>query len=322
MKRWIRWICALLLLPPLLSIPVGYWMASGSLHPPRRPLTAQMITQAGVVFREVHATREDLIVTARDGTILRGWLAHPESTITGDRDSLDWVLVFHGIADNRMGVFEHAEFILRAGYGVVMMDSRAHGESGGEMTTLGWKERGDVHAIISALESRENVRCVYALGVSMGAAIALQAAGEDTRIAGVIAEAPFSSLREASYDYASFHLNPWLARIFLRPGVEAGILKIEREGGFKVEAISPERAVSTRTFPVLLIGDGDDGTLPVRHVKTIYDAAIGQKWIWIVPHANHASGMGMALEEYERHCLDFLRAVHCSKPLQPDDPAH
>jgi pimeloyl-ACP methyl ester carboxylesterase len=285
-------------------------------------MTAQMITQAEVVFREAHATREDIFVTAPDGTILRGWLARPQSNLSGDSDPLDWVLVFHGIADNRMGVFDQGAFLVRAGYGVVLMDSRAHGESGGAIATLGWKERDDVRAIISALESREKVRCVYALGVSMGAAIALQAAGEDARIAGVIAEAPFSSLREASYDYSAFHLNPWIARILLRPGVEVGIRRIERDGEFKVEEISPEHAVSSRAFPVFLIGDGDDATLPARHVKTIYDAAKGQKWTWIVPHANHASGVGAARGEYERRCLDFLRAIRCSRPLQPEAPAH
>ncbi|MFZ0821487.1 MAG: alpha/beta fold hydrolase [Candidatus Acidiferrales bacterium] len=322
MKRWVRWTCALLVLPPLLSIPVGYWMASGSLHPPRRPLTAQMITQTEVVFHEAHATREDLNVTAADGTILRGWLVRPQSHLSDDKDSLDYVLVFHGIADNRMGVFDKAEFLVRAGYGVVLMDSRAHGESGGAIATLGWKERDDVRAIISALKSRENVRCIFALGVSMGAAIALQAAGEDARIDGVIAEAPFSSLREASYDYAAFHLDPWLARIYLRPGVEAGLWKIERESGFKVDAISPEHAVAARAFPVFLIGDEDDSTLPARHVIAIYKHAKGPKRIWIVAHANHASGMGVARDEYERRCLDFLRAIQCGRPMQHETPAH
>jgi pimeloyl-ACP methyl ester carboxylesterase len=298
-----------LLLPSLLSIPVSYWMASGSLRPARRPLTSQSITQAEVVFREAHATREDLIVTAPDGTILRGWLVRSSVGLADEKKPLDWVLLFHGIADNRMGVFDHAEFLIRAGYGVVMMDSRGHGESGGELTTLGWKERDDVRAIITDLEVKESVRCVFALGVSMGAAIALQAAAIDPRIAGVIAEAPFSSLREASYDYASFHLNPWIGRIPFRPGVEVGIWELERQAGFRVDDVSPARAVAERAFPVFLIGDGADETLPVRHVNAVYEAASGRKQIWIVPQAAHATGIGTAPAEYERRCLEFLRGI-------------
>ncbi len=316
MKRWIRWVCAALVLPSLLSIPVGYWMAAGALHPPRRQLTAQMIAQADSVFREARANKEDLDVTTSDGTVLRGWRVRPDPSASGKNQPLDWVLLFHGIGDNRTGVLDHAAFLLRAGYGVVLMDSRAHGESGGAFVTLGWKERGDVRAIISALEGRENVRCVFALGISMGAAIALQAAAGDARIAGVVAEAPFSSLREASYDYAAFHTNPWLARIPLRLGVEVGLWELERESGIRVNATSPERAAAARAFPIFLIGDGDDEKLPLRHVKAIYDAAIGPKRIWVVPHAHHASGLGTAPDEYELRCLNFLRSIQCSLPIQ------
>jgi pimeloyl-ACP methyl ester carboxylesterase len=318
LKHWTKWTLAVLLLPPLLSIPVSYWMAAGSLRPARRPLTSQSITQAEVVFRETHATREDLTVTAPDGTVLRGWLVRPNFGLVDQKEPFDWVLLFHGIADNRMGVFDHAEFLVRAGYGVVMMDSRGHGESGGEITTLGWKERDDVRSIITTLESKERVRSVMALGVSMGAAIALQAAAKDPRIAGVIAEAPFSSLREASYDYASFHLNPWLGRIPFRPGVEVGIWELERQTGFKVHDVSPEHAVAERAFPVFLIGDGSDETLPIRHVNAVYAAASGPRQIWIVPHAAHATGMGTAPAEYERRCLEFLHGIERSG----NAPAH
>ena len=51
----------------------------------------------------------------------------------------------------------------------------------------------------------------------MGGGIALQAAAVEPRISAVAAEAPFSSFREASYDYAGFHWNPWIGRIFFGP---------------------------------------------------------------------------------------------------------
>jgi len=49
---------------------------------------------------------------------------------------------------------------------------------------------------------RKQERRLFALGESMGAAIALQSAAIDPRIAGVVAESSFSDLREVSYDYA------------------------------------------------------------------------------------------------------------------------
>jgi alpha-beta hydrolase superfamily lysophospholipase len=109
-------------------------------------------------------------VLAPDGIALRGWKVRPPSP------NGNWVLLFHGISDNRTGVLGPAEFLLRHSYSVVMMDSRAHGQSGGEMATFGWKERYDTVAIATSPYASEDVHHLAALGVSMGAAIALQSA--------------------------------------------------------------------------------------------------------------------------------------------------
>jgi len=61
-----------------------------------------------------------------------------------------------------------AEFILAAGYGVVMMDARAHGESGGSMATYGYLERYDERVIVDALEATDRPAHIFALGESMG----------------------------------------------------------------------------------------------------------------------------------------------------------
>jgi hypothetical protein len=140
----------------------------------------------------------------------------------------------------------------------------------------------------------------------MGAGIALESATYDSRIGGVVAEAPFCSLREASYDYVGLHESPLLGRTLLRPAVAAGIYAMEKDGGFNVDEISPERAVTQRSFSILLIGDGDDRTLPLRHVRRIYASAIGPKQLWIVPNAPHAAGFGTEPTAYADHVLAFF----------------
>jgi alpha-beta hydrolase superfamily lysophospholipase len=233
-----------------------------------------------------------------------------------ERDTLNWVLLFHGVSDNRVGVLGVADFLLRAGYGIVMMDSRAHGESGGERATYGWKERDDVTAIVSALEVSVHPQCIFAFGVSMGGGIALQSAAVEPRLSAVAAEAPFSSFREASYDYAGFHRSPWLGRILFRPVVEAGFLATQKIAGFRASDVSPEKSVARRSFPILLIGDADDPVLPLRHQQIILAAAAGPKELWIVPGATHAGAMGVAPEEYSRGVLSFFAAARttCSVP--------
>ncbi len=183
----------------LLSAASGYIgnaIVPGVLHPAN--LNPERLEETAQLLKRTRATRVDFTVRANDGVELRGWKVVPPST------NGDWVLLFHGVSDNRTGDLGHAEFLLRHGYSVVMMDSRAHGKSGGDMATYGWKERYDTVAITDALYTSEKVRHLYAHGVSMGAAIALQSAAVEPRIAAVSAEDPFASRRDVTYDYAGW----------------------------------------------------------------------------------------------------------------------
>jgi len=285
------------------SAVVGYQEGPWILRPARRPLSPQSISEADYAFRSVGATREDFWVRASDGAVLRGWIGRP-STSSGD-----WVLLFHGISDNRGGMISYATFLLRAGYGVTLMDSRAQGESDGGLATYGWKERYDVRVILDALEVREHPRHIFLLGESMGAAIALQAASVDARIDGVVAESPFSNLREVAYDYAGLHWSPWLGETLFRPAVFFALRAVERDGDFRAEEVSPEAAVAVRAFPILLICGEADRTVPCRHAWRIFDAAAGPKQLWIVPNADHTQAYGEAPAEFERRVLGFYSAT-------------
>ena len=207
--RRIAYIIAALVLAEGAVALAGRALGPGVLHPMN--LNPARRAQADRIFQRTGATKTDFDVRAPDGIELCGWKVHPPSP------NGDWVLLFHGVSDNRTGVLGPAEILLRHGYSVIMMDSRAHGESGGDIATYGWKERYDTVAITNALYSTEKVSHLYALGISMGAAIALQSAAVEPRIEGVIAEDPFADLREVSYDYAGLHFSPFLGKTLFRP---------------------------------------------------------------------------------------------------------
>lgn len=134
MRRPLRIALIILLFPPTLAA-VGGWLAGPSfLHPVRRELTPALIREADVTFQEIHAKQEEFEVRASDGVPLRGWKVHAAST-PGTNPSQNWVLLFHGVADNRVGVLEHARLLLLAGYNVTMMDARARRQ---------WRSHGHV----------------------------------------------------------------------------------------------------------------------------------------------------------------------------------
>jgi uncharacterized protein len=298
MKRLAYIAIIILALLPIAAGIIGHNIGPGILHPAN--LNPQREAETNQMLARTGAHKTDFIVRADDSTELRGWKIAPPSP------NNDWVLLFHGVSDNRSGVLGHAEFLLRHNYSVVMMDSRAHGESGGAMCTYGWLERHDTVAITDALYKSENVRNLYALGVSMGAAIALQSAAIEPRIKAVAAEDPFASLREVNYDYAGLDLSPLLGKTLFRPATILALDAIEKAGGFDPDEVSPEKAVAQRQFPILLICGTNDHRIPCRHAQAIYNAAIGPKELWIVPGAGHAMASGQAPAEYETRVISFF----------------
>jgi uncharacterized protein len=341
-RRFIRILLILLLLPPILAGIAGWLVAPNFLHPVRRELTPDLIREADASFAQSGGHREDFNVRAPDGILLRGWIVRP------DHPNGNWVLLFHGVADNRIGVVAHSEFLLRAGYSVVMMDARAHGASEGQIGTYGWLERNATRATIDALLAQERrVRTdlqmeqghgppasmgnfpvryphppvpptphIFALGESMGAGIALQSAGADPRIEAVVAEASFATLREASYDYAGLRRSPFLGKTLFAPFNWMLLYRGEKLTGLPVAEVSPEKAVATRAFPVLLICDEKDEALPCRHTQRIYAAARGPKQFWEVPGAFHTAAIGFQPAEFQRRVLDFYANVAQAKPVQ------
>src|SRR6202521_2694164 len=257
-RRLIRIVLILLLFPPFLAALAGWLVGPAYLHPIRRELTPDLIREAEASFAFSGGHCEDFNVRAPDGVMLRGW------KVSAPQPNGSWVLLFHGVADNRVGVIGQSEFLLRAGYGVVMMDARAHGSSEGPVATYGWLERSDTRAIIDALASNEHPKHLFALGESMGAGIVLQSAAADPRIEAVVAEASFANLREAAYDYAGLRKYPWLGKTLFAPGTWTLLYRDEKLAGFPAADVSPVKAVDSRAFPVLLICDEKDDALPRR----------------------------------------------------------
>ncbi len=293
-------------LVPVAAAAAGMLLASGILHPMRKPLRAEHVKQSDEMLARTGASREDFIVTAPDGIKLHGWKFRAKQSAAAG----DWVLVYHGVSDNRIGMSGQSELLLRHGYSVVAMDARYHGESEGDKATYGWLERHDTRAIADALFASEKVHHLFALGSSYGGALALQSAEVEPRLAGVVAEASFADLREVSYDYAGLRISHYLGRTVGRPATWMAIGGAEKEGGFKAEDVSPEKAVAGRNFPVFLICGGKDRNIPCRHSQRIYEAAKGPKAIWTVDGAGHAAVLGHAPADYERRVLQFFSDIH------------
>ncbi len=286
-RRFIIVACALLAISPLLAAVVGNSIGDGILHPMR--LNAMRLQDTQKMLARTGATKEDFSVQAQDGITMKGWKVRP-GVANGD-----WVLLYHGVSDNRTGVLGHAEFLLRQGYSKHRDDGfrAVHGESGGDICTYGWKERHDSVAVTDALFASEKVRHLYALGVSMGAAIALQSAAIEPRIEAVAAEAPFANMREVSYDYAGLDVSPTLGRSLFRPASTMALASVQKEGGFDPIAMCRPEKLSPCVLSQSFSFAGHPTTASLAAIsERIYKSAEGPKVLWIVKGAGHAAALG------------------------------
>ena len=233
------------------------WGAGALLHPSRRALTTPRPAGA-----------EDVAFES-GGLKLRGWLFRGPGKRRGT------VIYLHGSADNRVSGVYIAERFLKRGFDALAYDSRAHGESDGDACTYGYFEKEDLRKALDLL----TVKPVVAIGVSLGGAVALQAAAEDSRIAAVVAVATFSDIRTVAAERAPF--------VASRANIDAAFRLAEQQAAFKADEASPVKAAERIRVPVLLIhGRADHETFP-QHSERVLAALHGEKRLLLIPGAGH-----------------------------------
>jgi pimeloyl-ACP methyl ester carboxylesterase len=303
-RRSRRLILAVVLYLTFCSI-AGIFVADGTLHPPRRPLTPEDESAMVDSARAVDADLQDVSITAPDAVTLRAWTIRPRHA-NGDS-----VILLHGLGDNRVGMTGYAQLLLAHGYGVLLPDARAQGASGGSLATYGLLERNDIRQWFDFLAAHDHPRCIFGLGESMGAAQLLQSLGAGTHFCAVVAESSFSNFHEIAYDRMGqpFHLGPfvgpWFGRTFFRPLVEAAFLRARWKYGLNLRQVSPEDAVATTQVPVFLIHGQVDGNIPVRHSRLIHERN-SKTVLWEVPEADHCGAISTAPQEFERRVLAWF----------------
>ena len=203
------------------------WGADALLHPSRRPI--RVSRPPGV---------KDVTFQG-EGVDLRGWFFRGSGARRGT------VVYLHGSADNRVSGIGVAERFVSRGFDALIYDSRAHGQSGGTACTYGYYEKKDLRDAIDLIQHKP----VIVLGVSLGAAVALQAAADDPLIVAVIAVATFSDLRTVATGRAPFFAT--------KTEIRSAFNLAEERGHFRVDDVSPVATAGRIWVPVFLIHGRD-----------------------------------------------------------------
>ena len=208
------------------------------------------------------------------GVRLKGWWFKTAEPRRGT------VVYLHGVGDNRGSGASLADHFVPRGFDVVAYDGRAHGESEGDACTYGYYEKTDLSRVLDEISGRGPV---VLLGTSLGAAIALQAAAQDNRVAVVVAVATFSDLRTVASERAPFFAS--------KSNIDSALAIAEESAKFKVDDVSPVLAAARIGIPVLVIHGAADKETPPAHSVRVHQALHGPKELILVPHAGHNNSL-------------------------------
>jgi alpha-beta hydrolase superfamily lysophospholipase len=240
------------------------------------------------------AFEEAACVTA-DGYRLKGWVVEPPA-------ARGTVALFHGIRANRTQTLDRIAFLAPAGYRCLAFDHRAHGQSSGRCTSFGFRESGDVTAVLSLARQRWPQQPVAAFGISMGAAALCFAAGQHRGLDAVILESLYHDLDSTFRNRIGSKFPSWFRRF--RRGV---VWVTERRLRLRLQQIAPVEYVGRLApTPVLLLTGSEDAAAPPEDAERLFVRCKEPRRLVLVPGADHYTMVATGGQFYRDTILDFL----------------
>ncbi|MFT3892623.1 MAG: alpha/beta fold hydrolase [Anaerolineales bacterium] len=209
------------------------------------------------------------------------------------------IILVHGLGSSSRDLLLLGRLLVRAGFGVLLLDLRAHGSSQGDTSTLGLRESGDVLSAVQYLLTRIDVHGdrIGAYGVSLGAQAVLRAAIQTDKIHALVLEGLAPS-RISDHGGVPKTVSQWISypvkwmfyplHWFMVGGRDAGLLQI-------VGKVAPR--------PILFIANGEKD---IAYNRLFYKAAGEPKELWEVPEISQGGALAQEPDEFMKRMIDFF----------------
>jgi fermentation-respiration switch protein FrsA (DUF1100 family) len=210
------------------------------------------------------------------------------------------ILLLHAVRSDRSSMVSRAELFMRHGFSVLLIDLQAHGETPGDVITLGMRESSDVTAARDWIRRTTPGRRVGVVGCSLGGA-AILLSSQPSGFDAVVLEAVYPRISRAVENRIRIRLGP-LAPIL------APLLLMQLQPRLHIAAsdLEPIRSIGRLGSPVLVVAGSTDKDTTLAESQALYDAASSPKSFWIVEGAGHQDFFAYDPSGYDGHVAEFL----------------
>ena len=274
------------------------------LRAPREPHT-QALTEHAIAADAVQEVR----IAGPGGKQLAGWLVSPAQASQQPASGAPAVLVMHGWGANASMMGSVVPPLHAAGFAVLLLDARCHGQSDGESFTSMPRFAEDIAAGLTWLRAQPGIAAdqLALLGHSVGAGAALLHAAHHQDVRAVVSLSAFAHPVEVMRRLMAEKRVPF-------PVIGWYVLRhVQRVIGTDFDAIAPIHTIARVACPVLLVHGNQDTTVPASDAKRLRAAATGQVQLLLID-GDH--DLRAALDVHGPTLVDFLHSAMAASQRQ------
>ncbi|MCK5732081.1 MAG: alpha/beta hydrolase [Tenericutes bacterium] len=296
------WLISISVFIVLVLFMAGLYIAFRTAKPPRRSLLDTSTLEEeyfnGIMDFYRNSVTSEYIVKTKDGLSLQAYF------LKYIVETNKYIVMSHGHTYTHHGCLKYARMMMKYGYNIVMYDHRYHGNSEGNYTSLGFKEKGDLYEVITDTFNKYGSDIYLGTyGESMGSVTVLLEAENDKRVKFIFSDCGFTNLSVLVEEFIkeTKYISKW-------PFMYIGSFFFKLITGSYFNGISPIKALNSINVPIFFAHGKADKYINYQHTIEMHEKYHGPKQLFIGQNeAFHAGSYVTDTANYEAAVEEFVK---------------
>lgn len=249
-----------------------------------------------------HGTYERIVLKTEDGCQRNG-------VLTLRPNARGNIVLCHPATYDKefMKVFVDKVFV---DYNCIRFDFRHHGDDALQhYSTCGKKEIYEVEAALDILKKHDQTKDMptYGFGISLGAAVLIEAESKKHSFDALILQSTFEKLSlQIRRKIPLFNFPPFRFFMFREPTR----FYLQKVYGVRLNRITPMKSIQKISIPIFLMHAQDDVYIPFEAFQTLLASGGGNiVRTWAPITGGHTTLYAMKSKEFKQECSSFLRSL-------------